>query len=60
MFGRELSEQIETDGQPVPVIVTKCIEAVEAQGEFSYPQLQYFVLCADASILSTLPISHDL
>lgn len=32
MFGRDLSEQIEMDGQPVPVIVTKCIEAVEDQG----------------------------
>lgn len=32
MFGRELSEQIEIDGQPVPIIVTKCIEAVEDQG----------------------------
>jgi len=31
MFGRDLEEQIRADGQQVPTIVTKCIEAVEAQ-----------------------------
>ncbi|KAJ9114608.1 hypothetical protein QFC22_005481 [Naganishia vaughanmartiniae] len=31
MFGRTLNEQIAADGHSVPVIVTKCIEAVEAQ-----------------------------
>ncbi|KAJ9103392.1 hypothetical protein QFC19_004491 [Naganishia cerealis] len=31
MFGRTLNEQIAADGHPVPIIVTKCIEAVEAQ-----------------------------
>lgn len=33
MFGRTLNEQIIADGHSVPVIVTKCIEAVEAQGK---------------------------
>lgn len=33
MFGRPLREQIAADGQPIPVIVSKCIEAVEAQGK---------------------------
>lgn len=32
MFGRALTEQAEWDGAPVPVIVTKCIRAVEANG----------------------------
>jgi hypothetical protein len=32
LFGRDLAEQAMEDGQPVPVIVTKCIEAVETQG----------------------------
>lgn len=35
MFGRPLKEQIAADGQPIPVIVSKCIEAVEAQGKFN-------------------------
>jgi hypothetical protein len=35
MFGRALSEQIAADGQPIPVIVSKCIEAVEAQGKIN-------------------------
>lgn len=33
MFGRDLTEQIDIDGKQVPFIVTKCIEAVEAQGK---------------------------
>lgn len=33
MFGRSLGEQITADGRQIPVIVSKCIEAVEAQGE---------------------------
>jgi hypothetical protein len=33
MFGRSLGEQISADGRQIPVIVSKCIEAVEAQGE---------------------------
>jgi hypothetical protein len=32
MFGRDLEEQIRADGQHVPTIVLKCIEAVEGQG----------------------------
>lgn len=32
MFGRDLSEQAEWDGAGVPMIVTKCIRAVEANG----------------------------
>lgn len=32
MFGRELQEQIADDKTPVPGIVTKCIDAVEAVG----------------------------
>lgn len=32
MFGKELSEQIAADNAPVPVLVTKCIYAVEAVG----------------------------
>lgn len=32
MFGRELSEQVAADAVPVPVIITKCIYAVEAVG----------------------------
>jgi hypothetical protein len=32
LFGRDLAEQVQEDGQPVPIIVTKCIEAVETQG----------------------------
>jgi hypothetical protein len=32
MFGRELSEQVITDNAAVPVIITKCIYAVEAVG----------------------------
>nr|XP_031860486.1 uncharacterized protein CI109_004097 [Kwoniella shandongensis]KAA5527558.1 hypothetical protein CI109_004097 [Kwoniella shandongensis] len=32
MFGRPLPEQVSADGTPVPVIVTKCISAVEAVG----------------------------
>jgi hypothetical protein len=32
MFGRELSEQVVTDNAAVPVIITKCIYAVEAVG----------------------------
>lgn len=32
MFGRDLSEQAVADGGTVPVIVTKCIRAVEANG----------------------------
>jgi hypothetical protein len=33
MFGKDLSEQIAADNVPVPVIVTKCIGAVEVVGE---------------------------
>ena len=37
MFGRDLTEQVQADSQDedrrVPVIVEKCIEAVEARGE---------------------------
>lgn len=32
MFGRDLTEQAVSDGASVPVIVTKCIRAVEANG----------------------------
>ena len=32
MFGRALAEQVVADKQPVPVIVTKCVGAVEAVG----------------------------
>lgn len=32
MFGRPLVEQVSADKQSVPVIVTKCINAVEAVG----------------------------
>lgn len=32
MFGRELSDQVASDRVAVPVIVTKCISAVEAVG----------------------------
>lgn len=32
MFGRSLAEQAEADGQDVPVIVSKCILAVEDNG----------------------------
>ncbi|EIW72231.1 hypothetical protein TREMEDRAFT_24881 [Tremella mesenterica DSM 1558] len=32
MFGRDLIEQVQTDKTTVPVLVTKCIEAVEAVG----------------------------
>jgi hypothetical protein len=32
MFGRSLAEQAEADGQEVPVIVSKCILAVEDNG----------------------------
>jgi hypothetical protein len=32
MFGRELADQIAADRQPVPVIVSKCIGAVEVVG----------------------------
>lgn len=32
MFGRDLNQQLIADGAPVPVIITKCIDAVEAQG----------------------------
>lgn len=32
MFGRDLSDQATADGGTVPVIVTKCIRAVEANG----------------------------
>ncbi|KAL1412711.1 Rho-type gtpase-activating protein [Vanrija albida] len=32
MFGRDLSVQAESDKHSIPVIVTKCIEAVEANG----------------------------
>jgi hypothetical protein len=32
MFGRDLSEQAQADGSSVPVIVTKCIGAVEVNG----------------------------
>jgi hypothetical protein len=44
MFGRTLNEQVVADGQSVPVIVTKCIEAVEAQGrsrfrDYTWPML---------------------
>lgn len=42
MFGRPLVEQADADGQEVPVIVTKCILAVEDngmeyEGPFSVP-----------------------
>jgi Rho-type GTPase-activating protein 1/2 len=41
MFGRDLIEQVKADakGGPrkVPVIVEKCIEAVEASGAFIHP-----------------------
>lgn len=33
MFGRDLSEQAMADGNTIPAIVTKCIDAVENQGE---------------------------
>ena len=36
MFGRELAEQVVADKTTVPVIVTKCISAVEAVGRFKY------------------------
>lgn len=32
MFGRDLTEQAIADQSPVPVIVTKCVHAVEANG----------------------------
>lgn len=32
MFGRELSEQVVSDNVAVPVVITKCIYAVEATG----------------------------
>jgi hypothetical protein len=32
MFGRELSEQVVSDNVAVPVVITKCIYAVEAVG----------------------------
>lgn len=32
MFGRDLTEQAIADQLPVPVIVTKCVHAVEANG----------------------------
>jgi len=38
LFGRDLTEQVIEDGHTVPVIVTKCIEAVETQGSFLNPQ----------------------
>ena len=34
LFGRDLTEQVQEDGQAVPTIVTKCIEAVETQGMY--------------------------
>lgn len=34
MFGAELALQAEKEGTAVPAIVTRCIEAVEAGGEF--------------------------
>ena len=37
LFGRDLAEQVVEDGQTVPVIVTKCIEAVETQGSSPNP-----------------------
>ena len=37
LFGRDLAEQVAEDGQTVPVIVTKCIEAVETQGSSTNP-----------------------
>lgn len=33
MFGKELGEQVASDKSQVPMIVTKCISAVEAVGE---------------------------
>ena len=32
MFGRDLTEQADADGETVPVIVRKCIAAVDAVG----------------------------
>jgi hypothetical protein len=34
MFGKELGEQVASDKSQVPMIVTKCISAVEAVGEW--------------------------
>lgn len=38
MFGRDLIEQVHADargsGRTIPIIVEKCLEAVEASGEF--------------------------
>jgi hypothetical protein len=45
MFGRDLTEQVRADAQGgdrmVPIIVEKCIEAVEANGKpFYHPALE--------------------
>jgi hypothetical protein len=34
MFGKDLGEQVASDKSQVPMIVTKCISAVEAVGEY--------------------------
>jgi hypothetical protein len=39
MFGRELSEQVIADKLAVPVVVTKCIGAVEVVGEWKRAHL---------------------
>jgi len=48
MFGRDLVEQVRADdvggnGRTIPVIVEKCLEAVEASGTLLSPAPQYFV-----------------
>lgn len=32
MFGRNLNDQLQAEGRPVPLVVTKCVEVVELQG----------------------------
>ena len=61
MFGRDLIEQVRDDSKNsellffVPVIVTKCIEAVEANGECG---IAFFVFGLFLSFLS--PVFHEL
>ena len=54
MFGRDLTEQVRADdrgtGRTVPIIVEKCLEAVEALGKFLRPRFCFEGIVPDPTL----------
>ena len=58
MFGRDLTEQAEADGESIPVIVRKCIAAVDAVGMEYEGEDAFFLLFLPSSLskLTLIPL----